>query len=34
MTTEGFVETFERYDSPFRSVLEYRSRYLIEALKK
>jgi hypothetical protein len=31
---EGFVETFERYDAPYRSALEYRNRYLLEALKR
>jgi hypothetical protein len=33
MTGEGFAETFEQYDSPYRSAQEYKNRYLIEALK-
>ena len=33
VTTEGFAQTFERYESPFRSALEFRQRYLLDSLK-
>lgn len=34
MSGEGFLKTFEQYESPYRSALEFRNRYLLEALKR